>query len=106
MPALLSTLGVGAMTLTGVASLLFAVTYDPAQSPAEGPARMARGYVLQALMTGLALAVANQWLVALFAALAVWGFADVIYASGQTVGKFLLDLFHKFFPPAGPAPKV
>jgi hypothetical protein len=102
MPALamLSSLGVGAMVLTGVASLLFAVTYDPAKSPADGPARMARGFVLQALMTGLALAIGNQYLVALFAALAVWGFADVIYATARTVGKFLQELYHKFFPPA------
>ena len=38
MPALLMSLGTKAMTLTGVASLLFAVTFDPAQSPAGGPA--------------------------------------------------------------------
>ena len=99
MPALLNSLGVGAMVLTGVASLLFAVTYDPVKSPADGPARMARGFVLQALMTGLALAIGSQYLVALFAALAVWGFADVLYATGRTVGKFLLDLYRKFFPP-------
>jgi hypothetical protein len=105
-PGLLITAGTAAMTLTGVASLLFSVTYDPAKSPAGGPAHMARGYVLQALMTGLALAVSNQYLVALLAGLAVWGFADVMYASGGTVWKFLQDLYHRFFPPKGPTPPV
>jgi hypothetical protein len=57
-------------------------------------------------MTGLALAISNPYLAAVFAVLAAWGFADVMYATGRTVGKFLLDLYHRFFPPAGPAPKV
>ena len=90
-----------AMTLTGVASALFAVTYDPAKSPKDGPDLMARGYVLQALMSGLALAVANPYLTALFAALAVWGFVDVMRGSGGTIVQFLKDLYHKVFPPAG-----
>ncbi|MCX5795799.1 MAG: hypothetical protein NTY77_09925 [Elusimicrobia bacterium] len=98
--SLLYTLGVKAMMLTGTASALFAAVYDPAKSPADGPDRMARGYVLQALMTGLALAVGNPYLTALFAALAVWGFADVAWASSRTIGKFVLDLYHKYFPPA------
>ncbi|MDD5630071.1 MAG: hypothetical protein PHU21_13465 [Elusimicrobia bacterium] len=98
--SLLMTYALNAMTVTGVASALFAVTYDQAKSPKDGPARMARGYVLQALMSGLALSVANPYLTALFAALAVWGFADVVWASGRTVGQFLKDLFQKYFPPA------
>ncbi|MBI5240999.1 MAG: hypothetical protein HY926_11045 [Elusimicrobia bacterium] len=98
--SLLMTYALNAMTVTGVASALFAVTYDPAKSPKDGPDRMASGYVLQALMSGLALAVANPYLTALFAALAVWGFADVIRASGGTIGQFLKDLYQKYFPPA------
>jgi hypothetical protein len=89
-----------AMTVTGVASALFAVTYDPAKSPKDGPSRMARGYVLQALMSGLALAVGNPYLAALFAALAVWGFVDVMRGAGGTIGQFLKDLYRKVFPPA------
>jgi hypothetical protein len=94
-----------AMTVTGVASALFAVTYDPAKSPKDGPSRMARGYVLQALMSGLALAVGNPYLAALFAALAVWGFVDVMRGAGGTIGQFLKDLYQKVFPPAPKAPK-
>jgi len=103
---LLMRLGTSAMTLTGVASLLFVVTYDPAKSPAGGPERMGRGYVLQALMTGLALAISNPYLVALFAALAVWGFADVGIATIGTVGKFLQELYRKVFPAKGTTPKA
>ncbi|MDD5655711.1 MAG: hypothetical protein PHF00_00455 [Elusimicrobia bacterium] len=93
---------VTAMTATGALSAVFAAVYDPEKSSAGAAPRMARGYVLQALMTGLALAVANPWLTGLFAVLAAWGFADVVWASGLTIGRFLLDLLRRLVPSGKP----
>ena len=79
-PALLPMLSLGAMSLTGVAAAFYSALYRPGRSPAEGPAAMARGYVLQSLMTGLALAVSGPYLAVPFMALAAWGLWDVLGA--------------------------
>jgi len=68
----------GVMSVTGVAAALYAALYTPGKSPENGPARMARGYVLQALMTGMALALSNPYFVVPFLLLGAWGFWDVI----------------------------
>jgi hypothetical protein len=66
---------------------------------------MAKGWVLQALMGGLAFAVASPWLAVPFAALAVWGFGDVLYAAGQEIWSALKAfLNHTPVPPAPPTP--
>lgn len=80
---LLMTLAVNAMAATGVAAALFAALYRPGKSPAGGPASMARGYVLQALMSGLALSVASPYLWVPFMALAAWGLWDVLSATAR-----------------------
>jgi len=98
-PDLLYSLGVGAMSATGVATALYAALYKPGQSPADGPAHMARGYVLQALMTGFALAVANPTIALAFAALAALGLGDVIYATGRAVVSLVMDILRQYWPP-------
>lgn len=82
---LLFTALVGAMSATGVAGAVYAAVFKPGTSAAAGPSSMARGYVLQALMSGLALAVTSPWLIAPFVALAAWGFWDVLSTSARAV---------------------
>ncbi len=83
--SLLLSLSLGAMSLTGVAAAVYSALYRPGKSPAEGPAAMARGYVLQSLMTGLALAVTGPYLAFPFMALAAWGSWDVLSALAREV---------------------
>ena len=83
--SLLLSLSLGAMSLTGAAAALYSALYRPGLSPAEGPAAMARGYVLQSLMTGLALAVSGPYLAVPFMALAAWGLWDVLGALAREV---------------------
>ena len=71
-------LALNAMSVTAVMSAVYAAVYQPGKSAQDGPAIMARGYVLQSLMTGLALAVAGPELALPFAALAAWGFWGVM----------------------------
>lgn len=71
-------LAASAMSLTGVAAAVYGALYEPGKSASAGPASMTRGFVLQSLMTGLALSVANPLLAAPFALLAAWGFWDVM----------------------------
>ena len=52
---------------------------------------MARGFVLQSLMTGLALSMASPYLAAPFLALAAWGFWDVISTTVSAVEARLPD---------------
>jgi hypothetical protein len=97
----LSTVALGAMATTGVVGALYAAIFVPGRSPADGPARMAKGYVLQALMSGLAIALTNPWLVWPFAALGAAGFALVLW----TIGRELLSRLpaSASTPPAPPA---
>ncbi|MFH2202794.1 MAG: hypothetical protein ABIJ96_06750 [Elusimicrobiota bacterium] len=95
-PQLLA-LAVDAMAVTGVASALFAALYQPVKSPEKGPAKMARGYVLQALMSGLALAVTNPYYMYTFAALAAWGFYDVISSVALEVEAHLPESLRRLW---------
>lgn len=81
-PAFSYQLAMGAMAATGVATAVYAAVFRPGRSPADGPALMGKGYVLQALMSGLALALGSQlsWV---FAALAAAGFLTVLFAFGR-----------------------
>jgi len=82
-PVALHSIAAGAMSATGLAAALYAAFFTPGRSAPSGPARMAKGWVLQSLMGGLAFAVGSLWLSIPFALLAVWGFADAMFASGQ-----------------------
>jgi hypothetical protein len=76
-PGLLLSAAIGTMSLTGVLAAVYAAVYQPGKSSEAGPTAMARGFVLQSLMTGLALSMASPYLMAPFLALAAWGFWDV-----------------------------
>lgn len=71
------------MMLSGAAVALYVALYSPARSPQTGPAHMGRGFTLQALMSGMALAVASPYYSAFFLALALAGFALVAFAAGR-----------------------
>ncbi len=72
------TIATNAMAATGVATVaLYAAIFTPGRSYANSPARMATGYVLQALMMGLALAVTSPWLFWPFALMGAAGFGLV-----------------------------
>jgi hypothetical protein len=83
------TLAVGAMAVTGVATALFSSLFKLGRSPLDGPALMAKGYVLQALMTGLALAVTSPYQFWIFAAMGTAGFGLVLWAMGRELLSFL-----------------
>ncbi|MDE2509766.1 MAG: hypothetical protein KGL74_01470, partial [Elusimicrobia bacterium] len=101
----LAALAMGAMTVTGVATALYAAIFKLGRSPLAGPALMAKGYVLQALMTGMALAVANPYLTWIFAAMGAAGFALVLWTMGRELISFLPGHAEPAPPPA-PAPKA
>lgn len=71
-------LAVKALSATAVAAAVYAAVYKPGKSSAGGPAAMARGFVMQSLMTGLALSVSGTALTLSFLALAAWGFWLVV----------------------------
>lgn len=91
------TLAAGAMSVTGVASAIYAALYKPGKSSADGAATMGRGYVLQSLMTGLALTLTNPYLVAPFALLAAWGFWNVLSATSREAWAALPDWVRAYF---------
>lgn len=92
-PSLLLTATVGAMSATGVAAAVYSAFYKPGLSAANGPALMARGYVMQTLMTGLALAVTGPYLMAPFLLMAAWGFWDVITTAFMAVAASLAESY-------------
>lgn len=77
------TVGTAAMAMSGAAIALYTAIFRPASSVPEGPARMGRGFVLQALMSGMALAVASPAYSSFFFALGMAGFALVLYTAGR-----------------------
>jgi hypothetical protein len=101
-PALSVTLATGAMAVTGVATALFAAIFTPGQSPLNGPDRMAKGYVLQALMMGLALAMTNPWLFWPFAAMGAAGFGLVLWTAALEVWAHRPGAPAQPMPPAPP----
>lgn len=77
-PTMLLTTAIGAMSITGAAAAIYAAVYQPGKSAEGGPTAMARGFVLQSLMTGLALSMTSPYMTVPFLALAAWGFWDVM----------------------------
>lgn len=90
-PTVLLTAAIGTMSVTGLAAAIYAAVYQPGKSAGEGPTAMTRGFVLQSLMTGLALSMTSPYLVAPFLALAAWGFWDVISTTVSAVEARLPD---------------
>lgn len=72
-----------ALMATGAATALFTALFRLEKSPAGGPAAMGRGFVLQALMSGLALALGPSPYAFFFFALAAWGFGTVMVATAR-----------------------
>lgn len=100
--ATMLSLGTTLLMATGAATALFTAIFRLEKSPAGGPATMGRGFVLQALMTGLAIALGPSPYALFFFALGLAGFAAVMFATGRelwTAAKSFLN------PPPPPAPK-
>lgn len=95
LPALpILTVATWAIMATGAATALYVALFRPEKSPAGGPAMMGRGFVLQATMTGLAVALAPSAYAWFFFALGMAGFAGVMFATGReawTAAKALLE---------------
>lgn len=83
--ATMMTVGTAALMLTGAATALFTALFRLEKSPATGPAAMGRGFVLQALMTGLALALGPTPYALFFFALGMVGFALVMSATAKEI---------------------
>ena len=83
--ATMLTVGTAALMLTGAATALFTALFRLEKSPATGPAAMGRGFVLQALMTGLALALGPTPYALFFFALGMVGFALVMSATAKEI---------------------
>ena len=83
--ATMLTLGTSALMATAAATALFTALFRLEKSPADGPAMMGRGFVLQGLMTGLAVALGPTPYALFFFALGMWGFASVMRATANEV---------------------
>lgn len=83
--ATMLTVGTAALMITGAATALFTALFRLEKSPATGPAAMGRGFVLQALMTGLALALGPTPYALFFFALGMVGFALVMSATAKEI---------------------
>jgi hypothetical protein len=95
------------MAATGVATALYAAIFKPGQSLVNGPARMAKGYVLQALMMGLALAVhSNPYLFWPFALLGTAGFGLVLWTTALEIWAHRPGAPAQPLPPVTPVPPV
>ncbi|MBI3551433.1 MAG: hypothetical protein HY077_02845 [Elusimicrobia bacterium] len=88
-----------ALSITGVAAAIYAALYKPGVSSADGPARMGRGFVLQSLMSGLALALTNPYLVLPLAALSAWGFWDVLATTWKEAAAYVAAAWRRFRAP-------
>lgn len=80
-PTGLLALGTMMMMATSAATALYTALFRLEKSPAGGPAAMGRGFVLQALMTGLAFSLGPSPYALFFFALGFWGFASVMRAT-------------------------
>ncbi|MCR4294410.1 MAG: hypothetical protein NUW21_02660 [Elusimicrobia bacterium] len=81
--ATMLTIGTAALMMTGAATALYTAIFRLEKSPAGGPAAMGRGFVLQALMTGLALALGPSPYALFFFALGMAGFGLVLLATAK-----------------------
>lgn len=81
--ATMVTVGAAALMMTGAATALYTALFRLEKSPAGGPAAMGRGFVLQGLMTGLALALGPSPYALFFFALGMAGFGLVLLATAK-----------------------
>ncbi len=95
-PSMLLAASVGAMSLAGVAAAVYAAVYQPGKSAVDGPSKMARGFVLQSLMTGIGLALTDPLMVAPFAIMAAWGLWEVVSTSFNALVAAMPDLPARF----------
>jgi hypothetical protein len=102
-PTFAAALATNLMASTGVATALYAAIFKPGVSPIDGPALMAKGFVLQALMMGLALAMTNQFLFWQFALMGLAGYAMVLYATAREIWAHRPGAPAQPLPPAPPA---
>jgi hypothetical protein len=95
-----ATLATAAMAFTGVATALYSAIFKLGRSPLDGPALMSKGFVMQALMLGLALTVSsNPYLFWPFALMGTSGLGLTLWA--------MFKELRSFFPGyAVPAPPV
>jgi hypothetical protein len=83
--ATMLTISTAALMLTGAATALYTAMFRLEKSPAAGPAAMGRGFVLQSLMTGLALALGPTPYALFFFALGMVGFALVMSTTATEI---------------------
>jgi hypothetical protein len=102
--ATMLTIGTGALMVTGAATAMFTALFRLEKSPAAGPAAMGRGFVLQALMTGLALALGPSPYALFFFALGFWGFASVMIATSKEIWAAVPQSFKDRFKPRPKTP--
>jgi len=91
--ATMLSISTAALMLTGAATALYTALFRLEKSPAAGPAAMGRGFVLQALMTGLALALGPSPYALFFFALGAWGFGLVMLATAKEAWAAVPDSF-------------
>jgi hypothetical protein len=96
-PSLLLTAATAMLMATGAATALYTALFRLEKSPAEGPGAMGRGFVLQALMTGLSLALGPTPYGLFFFALGAWGFIGVMRATLAEVVAALPQSFKDRF---------
>jgi hypothetical protein len=82
-PALSYQLAMTAMAATGVLTAVYAAIFKVGRSPADGPSLMAKGFVLQTLMWGLALALTTPWQVWSFTVMGAAGLGLILWAFGR-----------------------
>ena len=82
-PPLTYQLAMTAMAVTGVLTAVYAAIFKPGRSPADGPALMGKGFVLQTLMWGLALALSTAWQAWAFTIMGAAGVGLILWAFGR-----------------------
>lgn len=82
---------------TGAATALYTALFRAEKSAAAGPAAMGRGFVLQTLMTGLALSLGPTPYALFFFGLGMWGFATVMRTTATEAWAAVPESFKNRF---------
>ncbi len=90
-------LSTAALMATGAATALYTALFRLETSPAGGPAAMGRGFVLQTVMTGLALSLGPTPYGLFFLALGMWGFITVMRTTAAEAWAYVPESFKKNF---------
>jgi len=90
-------LSTAALMATGAATALYTALFRLEKSPAGGPAAMGRGFVLQTVMTGLALSLGPTPYGLFFLALGGWGFLTVMRTTSAEVWSVVPESFKNRF---------